>query len=570
MLSKSTITDIKKYAIKNAMDYGKAKAENVIGKVIRSVPKENVAELKLEVDRVVKEVNSLSKSDLEKEYSLYEKEFDEQHERKVEETSKPRMELEGAVRGDFAARFAPEPSGYMHIGHANAAFLAQEFSKIYDGKLFLYFDDTNPEKEKQEFVDSYKKDLAWLGIKFEKEYYASDNIDKMYDCARQLINSGKAYACDCAGEEIKKNRFDGKECKHRSANPEENLKKFEMMVANKYDEEKIVIRIKGDMKSQNTAMRDPTIIRVKKDRHYRQGTKYVAWPTYDFNTPINDSMNGITDAIRTKEYELRGELYEMVLDYLKMRKPRMHLHARLTIKGQPKQKREIRKLIDDGYIKGYDDPRLVTIAALRRRGIQPEAIKEFVLSFGMSKVDSIVDIGPMFSYNKKLVDESAKRLYYVPAPVDVALELEAPFTATIPLHPSKDLGSREYTVTKKVYISGGDASELKDNDVINLKGLFNLQVKNGEDSLVGKVVDTRTSKRFQWVSDGNYTKCKILVPGAVVDEKGNFKRDSLQVNEGYIESYATNLKEREIVQLERFGFCVLDDKSEMKFIFISN
>ena len=158
-----------------------------------------MGELKSEIERTVNEVNSLSKEDLEREYKIYENEFDEQYEKKVEATSKPRMMLEGATEGNFATRFPPEPSGYMYLGHAKPAFLEQEFARIYSGKLFLYFDDTNPEKEKQEYVDAFKRDLDWLGIKFDKEYYASDSIEKMYEYARKLIDSGKAYACECTG-----------------------------------------------------------------------------------------------------------------------------------------------------------------------------------------------------------------------------------------------------------------------------------------------------------------------------------------------------------------------------------
>lgn len=568
-LSKERIKEVRKYAIKNAMDYGKARSDNVFGKVIRSVQKEDAAELKSIVGKTIDEVNSLSKEELAREYALYEPEFEAQYEKKAEATSKPRMDLPGAAKGDFATRFAPEPSGYIHIGHASAAFLAQEFAKLYDGKLFLYFDDTNPEKESQEFVDSIKKDVSWLGIEFDREYYASDNIRTLYDCARRLISSEKAYACECTAEQTKKNRFDGTECKHRLQSPGDNMKKFEAMLGNKYDEEKIVIRIKGDMKSQNTALRDPTILRIKKQKHYRQGTKYIVWPTYDFNTPINDSMNGVTDAIRTKEYELRGPLYDMVLDYLGMRKPRVHLHARLSIKGQPRQKREIKKLLNEGSVKGFNDPRLVTIIALRRRGIQAEAIREFVLSFGMSNVESVVDMAPLLADNKRLIDNDAKRLYYVPAPVDLEVRNLEPRTVELKLHPSKDLGSRKYSVNNNFYISGADASGLKDDDVIKLKELFGLKVTKVDDAWAGDIVNSESDRRFQWVCDGNYVKCTVLVPGEVVDQEGNFRKDSLRVNEGYIETYATNLQEREIVQLERFGFCILDDKASMQFIFIS-
>lgn len=568
-VSNDTRELIRKYTIKNAIDYGKARAGNVLGKVASGVPKAQLSELKDAVNMVVDEVNSLSKEELLEAYKPYMTEFEAQHDKLVEATSKPRMMLDGAVDGDFATRFAPEPSGYMYLGHAKPAFLAQEFARIYHGKLFLYFDDTNPEKEKQEYVDAFKRDFEWLGIKFDREYYASDSMEQMYGYAKKLIGLGRAYACKCTAEQTKRDRFDGTECVHREAKPDENLKNFEMMLANQYSEGSISIRFKGDMKSQNTALRDPTIFRIKKGAHYRQGTKYVVWPTYDFNTPINDSINGITDAIRSKEYELRDKLDDMILDALGLRKPRVHSEARLTIKGQPTHKRYIRKLIEDGAIKGYDDPRLVTITALRRRGIQPDAIKRFVLGFGMSKMDSVVGMDLLLAENKKIIDPTAKRLYYVPAPVDISIENFSARRVELRLHPTASLGKREYTVNNKFYISGEDAATLKDGDIIKLKEITGLKLERVDDSWVGALTNAETSKRFQWVCDGNYLNCSIIMPGDPLDEEGNFRKDSMQINNGYIESYAKELREREIVQLERFGFCILDDKESMRFIFIS-
>jgi glutamyl-tRNA synthetase len=569
MLSSEIKEKIKKYAVKNAVEYGSARTENVIGWVIREVPKKDVEELRHMVDEVVAKVNSLPKEELHKEYSNYEKEFEMQYEKKVEATSKPRMQLDGAVEGAFAARFPPEPGGYMHLGHANAVFLGQEFAKIYKGQLFLYFDDTDPDKEKQEFVDEFKKELDWLGIKFDKEYYASDSIEKMYGYAKVLINKGMAYACECTSEQTKKDRFEGNECVHRNTKNSESLEKFNMMLSGKYDEDKISIRFKGDMKSLNSALRDPTILRIKKSRHYRQGTKYVVWPTYDFNTPINDSINGVTDAIRTKEYELRDELYNMILDAVGLRKPRLHLHARFVIKNNITSKRKLNKLIEDGLIKGYDDPRLITIAALRRRGILPEAIRKFVLSVGMTQVESSVELTPLLTENKRLVDSKSKRLYYVPAPVDLEVQDFEGKKVKLNLHPAENLGYREYEVKNNFYISGEDATSLKDNDVIRLKELFSVKVNKGEDNWIGSIVDAETDKRVQWVCDGNFVKCSILVPEAPLDDEGNFRKGSLPVNEGYAESYVTTLKEGEIIQFERFGFCILDDKKIMQFILIS-
>ena len=568
MIPETVKGQIRKYALKNAMDYGNARPGNVLAKVAKLVPKESMRELESEVRAIVDEVNSLPRDGLESEYSAYSAEFEKQQEAKAAATSKPRMELDGAVKGAFATRFAPEPSGYIHIGHASAAFLAKEFAGIYEGKAFLYFDDTNPEKESQEFVDSIKRDLEWLGISFDREYYASDNMAMIYDCARKLLREGKAYACECAGEETRRNRFEGRECPHRSNAPETNLEKFQMMLDGKYEEERIAIRLKGDMASDNTALRDPTMLRLKRHSHYRQGDKYIVWPTYDFNTPINDSLNGVTDAIRTREYELRGALYDMVLDYLGLRKPRVHLHARISIKGQPKQKREIRKLISEKLISGYDDPRLVTIAALRRRGIVPEAIRKFVLGFGMSVVESNTDLSKLLAYDKSLIDPIAKRLYYVEDPARLNVSMQST-EVRLRMHPSRDFGSRIYKVDGNLFISGSDAANMKDGETIGLKGLASVKVSRNGSSLTATEANAESARSIQWVTESDSMRCKILIPEDVVDPEGNFIKDSLKTSTGLIESYASSLQDGDIVQLERFGFCIMDDKYEMRLIFIS-
>jgi len=206
---------------------------------------------------------------------------------------------------------------------------------------------------------------------------------------------------------------------------------------------------------------------------------------------------------------------------------------------------------------------------LRRRGIQPDAIKRFVLGFGMSKMDSVVGMDLLLAENKKIIDPTAKRLYYVPAPVDISIENFSARRVELRLHPTASLGKREYTVNNKFYISGEDAATLKDGDIIKLKEITGLKLERVDDSWVGTLTNAETSKRFQWVCDGNYLNCSIIMPGDPLDGDGNFRKDSMQINNGYIESYAKELREREIVQLERFGFCILDDKESMRFIFIS-
>lgn len=559
---------IRKLAIKNAVDYGKADYKAVLGKAIAKVPgaKENMQELSKLVNEIVSEINALPREKIVEEYNKYSEEF-EQEEKKKAEVSKPKLVLPGATSGNFATRFPPEPSGYMHIGHAKVAFLEREFANIYNGKLFLYFDDTNPEKEKQEYVDAFKKDLEWLGIKFDDEYYASDNLEKIYEYAIKLIKNGKAYVCTCDPETIRRNRFNGVACVHRSHSIEENLKLFEDMLKGKFEEGGAVLRFLGDLQSKNTAMRDPTLIRIKRTPHYRQGSKYILWPTYDFNTPIMDSIHGITDVIRSKEYELRTELDLAILDALGLRKPRIHHEARLVIKDVPTQKRVINKLIKEGIVSGFDDPRLVTIAALRRRGVTPEAIKKFVLRFGMSRVESTMDINMLLDENRKIIDKTAKRLFGVIDPVELEVRGIGKVHVKLRLHPNVDMGYREYDVGNNLYIGKSDALNLKKGEQIRLKDLYNVEIEEVGDKMIGKYIGNNAidAQKIQWVDKANCVDAYFITPKPLL-VNNEINKDSLEVEKGLAEKYIEMIKKDEVVQFERIGFFKLDNEEKKELI----
>ena len=571
---------IHKYAIKNAYEYGKARVESVLSKVLSIVPeaKADMAALRKAVEEVVEKVNGMDAEWVKKEYEAYAEEFGEEKAEK-DENSKPKFVLEGAEEGNFATRFPPEPSGYLHIGHAKAAFLEQKFSDIYRGKLNLYFDDTNPEKEKQEYVDAIKEDLAWLGIRFDSEYYASDSIPKVYSYAKKLIKEGNAYACSCDHETIKKNRFNGLECGHRNSDAETNAQKFDDMLEGKYDENEMIIRFKGDMKADNTTLRDPTLLRVKRAIHYRQGDKYIIWPTYHFNTPIMDSLHGITDVIRDENYELSNALYYSILKAVGLKAPRMHLEARLNIKNNITSKRTVQKLIKEGKLQGYDDPRLVTLSALRSRGVQPAAIRDFVLRFGMSRVSSTVDISLLLSENKKDMDGTAKRLFYVDNPVEVCISNYTEVGkggVAIPLHPTnKSLGQRDVALSDKLYIRKEDYAELSNKGGLILKGFATLKPagqKGAAECTASAAIESGINKRYaavQWIS-GNPIKVRMLTPLPPLREDGEFDTDSLKIAEGYAETYVNSLKDGEVIQFERFGFCSKhSDEEGIYFIFLS-
>lgn len=573
MLSEELRKEARKFTIKNAIDYGKAKPGPVISKLLSIYPelKQDVASLSKEIAEIVSEVNKLSTKALNEEFSEHRLEFDVMAKEKAERTSKPKMIIEGAEKGRVVTRYPPEPGGYMPIGNAKQCILSAEFAKIYDGKIYLYFDDTNPEKSKQEFVDSIKADLKWLGVNFDREYYASDYIETVYGSGKRLLRQGDAYVCMCSGEEIKKNRAEKKECKHRNLAPEGNLVRFEEMIMGMYGEGQAVVRLKGDMSSENASFRDPTLFRVKKAEHYRQGKRYSVWPTYHINTPVIDNLNGVTDVIRGKEYEIWDELNKKMLTSLGLKPPRMHYEGRLMIEGAATGKRVVRALLKDGAVSGWDDPRLVTIAALRRRGIRPEAIWEFVLRFGMSKTDSVVSLDMLLSENKKLVDPIAKHLFFVKDPVRLVVNEAKPLHAKLRLHPTSDSNFREYETAGEFYISHDDAKTLKKDDIVALKDLCMVKILlKGRKFITSKLVERhRRDKIIQWVSDNNYIDCSVLMPENLLDRNGKVRKGSLKVWKGYVESYATKLKEHDIVQFERVGYYILDNKKEMQFLLTS-
>jgi len=559
--------EIRKYALKNAIDYGKAKADNIIGKVIRNHKEIPVDEIKKRVSDIVEKVNMLSKEELENEYKQYEEEFKIAAEEKAKE-SKPKFIIEGVERGHVVTRFPPEPGGYIHIGNAKQCYLSDEIARLYDGKIYLYFDDTNPEKCKQKYVDAIKEDTAWMGIKFAKEYYASDFIEQIYEYGKKLIESNNAYVCTCSNEKIKKDRFEKRECEHRTQSAETNLKMFNDMLNRKYKEGEAIVRLKVDMKAENSTMRDPTIFRIKSTEHYRQGTKYIVWPTYHINTLIVDALNGITDVVKSKEYEIWDALHKKLLNLLGLPLFRIHYEARLSIIGTITSKREMRKLISEGIVKSWDDPRLVTIAALRRRGIQPQAIRAFVLRFGLSKTDSYSEMSALLAENKKVIDPIAKHFFFVSKPIEVLTSIKK--NVKIKMHPMQDYGFREYNIDGNLFVSQEDINDAKTGDIIRLKDLFDIEIKSIDNKIYAEQSSApQNSRIIQWVPANDYIKCSIVIPKEIVDKDGRFNPNSLEVVEGFAEGKVKDLNEKEIVQFERFGYCILDNKEQMQFIFIS-
>ena len=309
-------------------------------------------------------------------------------------------DLETQKYGDKVhTRFPPEPNGYLHIGHAKSICLNFSTAEKYGGQCNLRYDDTNPVKEDVEYVDSIEEDVKWLGFQWDNRLWASDYFDEMYDCALDLIKKGKAYVCDLSADEIRAYRGTlkepGKESPSRNRSVEENLKLFEEMREGKYADGEKVLRAKIDMASPNMNMRDPVIYRIAHISHHNTGDKWCIYPMYDFAHPIEDAIEGITHSICTLEFEDHRPLYDWVLETLgRWEAPPQQIEfARLNLTNTVMSKRYLKAMVDDGTVDGWDDPRMPTIAGIRRRGYTPEAVRDFCERIGVSKANSTVDVG---------------------------------------------------------------------------------------------------------------------------------------------------------------------------------
>ena len=405
-----------------------------------------------------------------------EKEIESREENKEETVGKNFIEqiiekdLAEGVYDEICTRFPPEPNGYLHIGHAKSILLNYGLAQKYHGKFNMRFDDTNPTKEKVEFVESIKKDIEWLGADWEDRlYFASDYFDQMYEAAVKLIKKGKAFVCDLSAEKIREYRGTltepGKESPYRNRSVEENLDLFERMKNGEFEDGSKVLRAKIDMASPNINMRDPVIYRVAHMNHHRTGDKWCIYPMYDFAHPIEDAIEGVTHSICTLEFEDHRPLYDWVVTELEYPHPPKQIEfAKLYLTNVVTGKRYIKKLVEDGIVDGWDDPRLVSIAALRRRGFTPESIKKFVELCGVSKANSSVDYAMLEYCIREDLKMKRPRVMAVLNPLKLVIDnypedqieyLEAPNNMENP-----ELGSRSVPFGKELYIEQEDFMEV--------------------------------------------------------------------------------------------------------------
>jgi glutamyl-tRNA synthetase len=562
---------IRKTALINAVQHdGKAQVGPLVGKVLgeKAEFRTQVKELSALINEIVGEVNSLS---LEKQKQIVEEKWPEVFKKeKAEEKRLPALPNADKYK-QVVTRFSPNPDCVLHLGSARAILLSHEYAQIYKGKFVLRFEDTDPKVKKPalEFYDKIREDLKWLGCKVDEEYIQSDRIPIYYEYAERLLKDGNAYVCTCIPDEFREKTIQNEACPCRNLPPAEHLERWQHMLDGTYTEGQAVMRVKTDLNHPNPAVRDWPALRIidnKKYPHPRVGTKYRVWPLYNMAAGLDDHLLGITHIIRGKEHLTNGVRQEFMYKHLGWEYPQAIHYGRLKITGAFLSKSKIIQGIREKEFTGFDDPRLATFAALRKRGITPEAIKKMIVDVGPKTSDVTLSWENLYSYNRKLLDPQCNRYFFVAEPVQLKVKnVPKPFKVELLLHPTKpEKGTRQYTITLSgeekaatFWITKKDAAVMEADKVVRLMELFNVKIQKTSADAVEVVFasesyeDVRKAKAqlMHWIPVGEEFPCKVVMSDA-------------SVVEGVAESACKKLKPDAVIQFERFGFVRIDAADE--------
>ena len=547
-----------KYALQNAVKFkGKANPGAIIGRILGEFSdlREKTNEVMDEIKRIVDEVNATDPVEQIKKLQELSPDFFTKRETK----EKRLPDLPKAQKGEVVTRIPPEPSKYNHIGHALTFIINYLYAKKYEGKCVLRFEDTNPLKSEQEYVDAMKSDvLDYLDIKPDKTVYVSDDLEKMYRLVEKLIKSGHAYVCFCSRDLMQDNRHKGIACACRDADSAKNKTEWENMVKGKYKEGQCSLRLKIDMHADNQVMRDPVVFRIIDTEHYRQKKKYKVWPMYDFAGPCEEEWNGTTHILRSAEFgTMRAELQNFIKDLFKFRKQPIIQYGRFNVVGAVTQGREIRQMIEEGKVAGWDDPRLVTLKALKRRGFVKEMFYELALEVGLSPVQTNIDWKMISAINRRILDPKAYRYFFINEPVKIRIKGAPEQDIELNLHPDNKKGGRKFRTGEEFLIEKTDLEQLSENALYRLMDCLNFRKKgNGfeSDSLEYEKYRESGKKIMHWLPAGQAVDVEILMPDA-------------SVLKGIAEPGVKKIKQDTVIQFERFGFCRLDDKKRLRFWF---
>ncbi|MDO8627388.1 MAG: glutamate--tRNA ligase [Candidatus Diapherotrites archaeon] len=549
--------DIYRYAIKNAFEHeGKADIGAVVSKIIALHP--DVKTVMKDVMQLVivgvKQVNAMKAPDIESEFKKFESSYE----------LKPKPERQGLKKladlgielSEVVTRFAPNPNAPFHLGNARAAILSYEYAKANDGKFILRFEDTDP-KIKKPIKDAeriFKEDLKWLGIVPDETYFQSDRLEIYYEIIRKLILMDKVYVCKCDVEEWRAKTHDSQECKCRELSKEEHMQRFDAMLSNELKQGQAVVRMKTDLYHQDLSVRDYWIARaIDNPEHERQGSKYFVWPAYNLASAVDDHEMGVTLIMRGQEHAQNEVKQRFMYKYLGWNYPKAIHFGRLKLEGIILSKSRINEGIANGEFSGYDDPRLGTIRALRRRGFQPEALKKLIEDVGTNTNDATVQSSKIESLNKKIIDEKADRFMFVENPTELDISFTPAKIVEFPLHQDfPERGSRVYELSEgsqKFFVSKNDLDKLKQGQIFRLRHAYNVKLTERGDfvSHAQCIGDTQMKESIFWAIET--TNVEIVMP----DNKKIY---------GVAEKLLEEKEIGDIVQFEKLGYLRIDSKGK--------
>ncbi|KAJ6453488.1 glutamate-tRNA ligase [Mycena vitilis] len=495
--------------------------------------------------------------------------------------------LVNAEDGKVVTRFPPEPSGYLHIGHAKAAMLNQYFAKMYNGRLIIRFDDTNPSKERTEFEDTILEDLHLLDVHGDVVTHTSDHFQTLYDLAIKLIESGQAYTDDTEQVQMRLERGEGISSAHRNDSVEDNLKHFREMTAGTTEGLRWCLRAKISVDNPNKAMRDPVVYRCNVLPHHRTGDKWKVYPTYDFACPVVDSIEGVTHALRTNEYRDRNPQYHWMIDAVGLRKVNMWDFSRLNFIYTLLSKRKLHWFVDQGLVRGWDDPRFPTVRGIRRRGLTVEALRQFMLAQGPSQAVVSLEWDSIWAMNKKIIDPVAPRHWAIVTekmvPVTITGGPASPEVKALPKHKKNpDVGEKKTVYTSAILVEQEDAISFDDQEEITLMDWGNAIVRSKTTNAAGDITAIemelhldgdfrKTKKKITWLAQS--TDAHPLTPVVLLDYDYLITKKKLEENdnvadfvtpvtefreEALADANVSDLKKDDIMQFERKGYFVFD------------
>ncbi|NYB52783.1 MAG: glutamate--tRNA ligase [Methanobacteriaceae archaeon] len=538
---------LKKQALINATKHGgQAQAGAVIGMIMSAHPeyRKKAKEVSKLAGQIVSQVNAMStqaqKEELEALGGFVEK-------KKLEKV-KGLADLP-EVEGKVVLRFAPNPSGPLHIGHARAAVLNQEYKKRYGGKLILRIEDTDPRRVDPEAYQMIEEDLSWLGVDWDEVIIQSDRMETYYQQAEELIKNGGAYMCSCPGDVFKELKNSSKPCPHRDASVEENLTLWEKMPLTAEGE--MVLRVKTDIQHKNPAIRDWVAMRVVEHEHPRLGTEYKVYPMMNFSVSVDDHLSGVSHVLRGKDHLANSEKQEYLYKHMGWEIPQFIHYGRLKMEDIPLSTSKARQGIEEGVYSGWDDPRLGTIRAIARRGIQADAIRELMLEIGVKMADTAVSWKKIYGLNRTFLEEKANRYFMVANPQLVEIEgLPESLRGTVerPLHPDHlDRGMRELDFEERIYLDRKDIPS-DPEQVLRLMDAVNITFQDGKAIYHSEGIEEARefkAKIVQWVPANGFREIEIVMPDA-------------SMVKGYAEPSILKAEVEDVVQLERVGFARLD------------